>query len=184
MLDEERLLGGVALQRGRPDLGRLYARLEDEYEVVERAEALDRKLAVVGETATALTDLIDTQRALGLELAVAILIGVEIVIAAVAVVLVGMIRLRSSLLQFRGARARVVGSNLRIALNFEVVSSYDRHGGWVAYWHRTYFLVPLWKVASLAAVLLAVLALVVFFRDWIPRRLTLRTCSTAVSPPV
>jgi len=67
----------------RPDLERLYARLEDEYEIVERAEALDRKLAVVGETATALTDLIDTQRALGLELAVALLIVVEIVLAAV-----------------------------------------------------------------------------------------------------
>ena len=67
----------------RPDLERLYARLEDEYEIVERAEALDRKLAVVGETATALTDLIDTQRALGLELAVALLIVVEIVLAVV-----------------------------------------------------------------------------------------------------
>jgi required for meiotic nuclear division protein 1 len=64
----------------RPDLERLYARLQDEYEIVERAEALDRKLAVVGETATALTDLIDTQRALGLELAVVLLIVVEVVL--------------------------------------------------------------------------------------------------------
>ena len=64
----------------RADLERLYRRLEDEYEIVERAEALDRKLAVVGETATALTDLIDTQRAFGLELAVVLLIVVEVVL--------------------------------------------------------------------------------------------------------
>jgi uncharacterized Rmd1/YagE family protein len=67
----------------RPDLGRLYARLEDEYEIVERAVALDRKLVVVGETATALTDLIDTQRSLRLEIAVAVLILVEIGLALV-----------------------------------------------------------------------------------------------------
>jgi uncharacterized Rmd1/YagE family protein len=92
LLVRHRVSGRVAVREkpdvlwDRPDLGRLYARLEDEYEVVERAEALDRKLAVVGETATALTDLIDTQRALSLELAVALLIAVEIVIAGVQLV--------------------------------------------------------------------------------------------------
>ena len=35
----------------RPDLERFYARLEDEYELVERAEDLDRKLSVIGSTA-------------------------------------------------------------------------------------------------------------------------------------
>src|SRR5580704_15990306 len=35
----------------RPDLERLYARLEDEYELRERAEALTRKLSVIAETA-------------------------------------------------------------------------------------------------------------------------------------
>lgn len=62
----------------RPDLDRLYGRLEDEYEISERAEALGRKLGVLGETATALTDLIDTERALRLELLIVILIAVEI----------------------------------------------------------------------------------------------------------
>jgi uncharacterized Rmd1/YagE family protein len=64
----------------RPDLDRLYSRLEDEYELVERREALDRKLALIGETAARFTDLIDTERSLRLELMVAILIVVEILI--------------------------------------------------------------------------------------------------------
>ena len=38
----------------KPQLERLYARLEDEYELKERAESLNRKLAVVAETAQVL----------------------------------------------------------------------------------------------------------------------------------
>ena len=66
----------------RPDLERLYARLEDEYELKERAEALNRKLAVISETAQALTDVIDTERSLRLEIIIVVLILLEIVIAA------------------------------------------------------------------------------------------------------
>lgn len=66
----------------RPDLDRLYARLENEYELKERADALNRKLTVVAETAKALTDLIDAERSQRLELAVVVLILLEIVIAA------------------------------------------------------------------------------------------------------
>ena len=62
----------------RPDLERLYARLEDEYELVERAETLARKLELVGDTVTVLTDLIDTNRSLRLELMVVGLILAEI----------------------------------------------------------------------------------------------------------
>ncbi len=62
----------------RPDLDRLYARLEDEYEIRERAETLNAKLGVLGETATAMTDLIDTERALRLELIIIALIAFEI----------------------------------------------------------------------------------------------------------
>lgn len=62
----------------RPDLERLYARLEDEYELIERAETLGRKLDLIGETATMLTDLIDTQRSLRLEAVVVGLILMEI----------------------------------------------------------------------------------------------------------
>lgn len=62
----------------RPDLERLYARLEDEYELIERAETLAHKLELIGETVTVLTDLIDTQRSLRLETIIVILILAEI----------------------------------------------------------------------------------------------------------
>ena len=65
----------------RPDLDRLYARLEDEYELKERAEALARKLAVIAETAEVLTDIIDTKRSLRLEIIIVVLIAVELLIA-------------------------------------------------------------------------------------------------------
>ena len=64
----------------RPDLERLYARLEDEYELKQRVDALNRKLAVVAETANTLADIIDTRRSLRLEIIVVLLIAFEIVI--------------------------------------------------------------------------------------------------------
>ena len=65
----------------RPDLERLFARLEDEYELKQRAVALTRKLEVIKETATAFTDLIDTRRSLRLEWAIVLLIVFEIVLS-------------------------------------------------------------------------------------------------------
>ena len=62
----------------RPDLERLYGRLEDEYELVERAETLGRKLQLISETVTVMTDLIDTQRSLRLEAIVVGLILLEV----------------------------------------------------------------------------------------------------------
>ena len=64
----------------RPDLERLYARLEDEYELAERVETLNRKLQVVAETAATLADIIDVSRSLRLEIIVVLLIAFEIVI--------------------------------------------------------------------------------------------------------
>jgi uncharacterized Rmd1/YagE family protein len=64
----------------RPDLERLYARLNDEYELSERVEILNRKLAVIADTATALADIVDAKRALRLELIVIFLIAFEIVV--------------------------------------------------------------------------------------------------------
>jgi uncharacterized Rmd1/YagE family protein len=87
LLVEHRLSGRVAVAEkpdvlwDRPDLERLYARLEDEYELKERAEALTRKLSVIAETAEVLTDIIDTRRSLRLEIVIVILIAVELVIA-------------------------------------------------------------------------------------------------------
>lgn len=78
LLVQHRLAERVAVREkpdilwDRPDLERLYARLEDEYELVERADTLARKLDLIGETVTAMTDLIDTQRSLRLE---AIIVG-------------------------------------------------------------------------------------------------------------
>ena len=86
LLVQHRLSGRVAVGDkpdvlwDRPDLERLYARLEDEYELSERAETLNRKLAVIADTATTLADLIDTQRSLRLEIIIVFLIAFEIVI--------------------------------------------------------------------------------------------------------
>jgi uncharacterized Rmd1/YagE family protein len=87
LLVQHRVSGRVAVAEkpdvvwDRPDLDRLYARLEDEYELRERAEALARKLAVIAETAEVLTDIIDTKRSLRLEIIIVILIAVELIIA-------------------------------------------------------------------------------------------------------
>lgn len=84
LLVEHRLSGRVAVAEkpdllwDRPDLERLYARLETEYELDERAEVLNRKLNLIGQTARLMTDLIDTQRSLRLEAAIVLLIIAEI----------------------------------------------------------------------------------------------------------
>ena len=89
LLVRQRVSGRVAVEEkpdvlwDRPDLERLYARLEDEYELRERATALRRKLEVIGDTAQALTDLIDTERGLRLELIIVLLILFEIAITFV-----------------------------------------------------------------------------------------------------
>jgi uncharacterized Rmd1/YagE family protein len=86
LLVQHRVSGRVAVGEkpdvlwDRPDLERLYARLEDEYELSERVETLNRKLAVIADTATTLSDIIDTKRSLRLEIIVVILIAFEIVI--------------------------------------------------------------------------------------------------------
>ena len=83
---QHRVTGPVAVSEkpdilwDKPQLERLYARLEDEYELRERAEALNRKLAVIAETAQVLTDIIDTRRSLRLELIIVFLILFEVLI--------------------------------------------------------------------------------------------------------
>lgn len=86
LLVQHRVSGRVAIGEkpdalwDRPDLERLYARLEDEYELKERVDTLNRKLAVVAETADTLADIIDTRRSLRLELIIVALITFEVVI--------------------------------------------------------------------------------------------------------
>jgi uncharacterized Rmd1/YagE family protein len=64
----------------QPEFERLYTRLEDEYELKERAAALTRKLRVIDETARALTDIMDTTRSVRLEAAIVALIVVEVLV--------------------------------------------------------------------------------------------------------
>lgn len=61
-----------------PELERLYARLEDEFELDERARAIDRKLDALGDAADILLNLIQDRRSTRLELAIIALIMFEI----------------------------------------------------------------------------------------------------------
>jgi uncharacterized Rmd1/YagE family protein len=87
LIVQHRVSGRVAVTEkpdvvwDRPDLDRLYARLEDEYELRERTETLTRKLAVIADTAEVLTDIIDTRRSLRLEIVIVVLIAVELLVA-------------------------------------------------------------------------------------------------------
>jgi len=63
-----------------PELDRLYARLEAEFELTERARTIERKLDVIGETASTLLDLVQERRSVRLELAVIALIAFEIIL--------------------------------------------------------------------------------------------------------
>lgn len=86
LLVQQRVAGRVAVAEKpdvlweKPELDRLYSRLEDEYELKERLDTLERKLTAVSETANALTDIIDTQRSLRLEIAIVVLIVIEVAI--------------------------------------------------------------------------------------------------------
>ena len=86
LLAQHRVSGRVAVEEkpdvlwDRPDLERLYSRLEDEYELKERGEALKRKLDVIVETAHALTDIIDADRATRLEATIVALIVLELLV--------------------------------------------------------------------------------------------------------
>ena len=84
---QHRVSGRVAVEDkpdvlwDRPDLERLYARLEDEYELKERGQTLQRKLDVIVETVRALTDIIDADRSSFMEMAIVLLILAEIALS-------------------------------------------------------------------------------------------------------
>ncbi len=89
LLVQHRVSGRVAVDDkpdvlwDRPDLERLYARLEDEYELAERARTLKAKLDVIGETARAFTEIIDADRSTRLEWTIVVLILAEIVLSLI-----------------------------------------------------------------------------------------------------
>jgi uncharacterized Rmd1/YagE family protein len=64
-----------------PELGRLWAKLVDEYDLPARARAIERKLVVIRETADTITDLISTRTSHRLEVWVIVLIALELGLA-------------------------------------------------------------------------------------------------------
>jgi required for meiotic nuclear division protein 1 len=65
----------------RPDLERLYLRLEDEFELKERQLALHRKLEVIGQTVETVLDLLQSRRSLRVEWYIVVLIVAEILLS-------------------------------------------------------------------------------------------------------
>jgi len=63
-----------------PHLDRLYARLEDEYELKERSEVLERKFVALGDFTEVLLDIVQDKRAFRLEAAIIVLIIFEILL--------------------------------------------------------------------------------------------------------
>lgn len=63
-----------------PELERLYARLQDEYELTERARAVERKLDLISRTATTALDLLQTRYLLRVEWYIVALIMVSILL--------------------------------------------------------------------------------------------------------
>jgi uncharacterized Rmd1/YagE family protein len=61
-----------------PELGGLYTALAEEWEIEDRSEALSRKLEMIRETSETLLSLVEARRSRGLELAVVLLIAMEL----------------------------------------------------------------------------------------------------------
>jgi len=87
LLTQHRVVGRVAVEDKPdilwdwPELERFYARLADEYELVERGQAVDRKLNLVGDTIRTLLELVQDQRTVRLEWYIIILIAIEILLS-------------------------------------------------------------------------------------------------------
>ena len=92
LLTQHRMVGRVEVEEkpdilwDHPELERLYARLEDEYELVERSRAMERKLALISETAGTLIELVQNQRSLRLEWYIIALIGLELLLGVYGLV--------------------------------------------------------------------------------------------------
>jgi uncharacterized Rmd1/YagE family protein len=86
LIIEQQMVGRVQIDDtpellwDRPDLERLFARLRDEFEIVERFTALNRKLELVSRTVETALGLIQARRSLRVEYYVVILIILEILL--------------------------------------------------------------------------------------------------------
>jgi uncharacterized Rmd1/YagE family protein len=72
-----------------PGLNRLFARLEDEYELQERRTALERKLDLISRTVETLVDLLQNKRALRVEWYIVALIVFEIILTLYQLLFIG-----------------------------------------------------------------------------------------------
>lgn len=86
LITQHRMVGRVEVTEkpdilwDRPELERLYLRLQDEYELPDRDRALNRKLELISQTATTSLGLLESRRSLRVEWYIVILIVVEIAI--------------------------------------------------------------------------------------------------------
>ena len=86
LLMHHRMVGRVEITEkpdllwDRPELERLYARLQDEYELSDRVRALDRKLDLISRTAVTALDIIQNRRMLRVEWYIVALIVVSILL--------------------------------------------------------------------------------------------------------
>lgn len=89
LLAQHRVSGRIAFAEkpdilwDHPELERFYARLEDEYEVVERGTLLHDKVEVVASAAETFTDMIDTARSTWLEVLIVLLICTELAVTLI-----------------------------------------------------------------------------------------------------
>jgi uncharacterized Rmd1/YagE family protein len=81
LVDRAEVLEKPELLWDRSDLDRLYARLEDEYEIRERHAVLESKLSLVSNAARTMLELTQARRSLAVEYYVVALIIFEILIA-------------------------------------------------------------------------------------------------------
>jgi uncharacterized Rmd1/YagE family protein len=81
LVDRAEVLEKPELLWDRPDLDRLYARLEDEYEIRERHLVLESKLSLVTTAARTMLELTQARRSLNVEYYIFVLIVIEVVLA-------------------------------------------------------------------------------------------------------
>ena len=92
---EHRVVGRVEVREkpellwDEPDLEKLWSRLSDEYELVERDVALERKVDLIARTAGTLLGIVDTERSLRLERWIVALIVIEIVLLLFEIFVLG-----------------------------------------------------------------------------------------------
>ena len=89
LLAQHRVSGRIAFAEkpdilwDHPELERFYARLEDEYEIIERGTLLNGKVGVIASAAQTFADMMDAARSVRLEVMVVLLIVAELVLGAV-----------------------------------------------------------------------------------------------------